>query len=156
MPAAEKAAKALGVSPKSIMAQAALETGWGRSLPTDASGRSSFNLFGIKATGNWQGASTASMTTEFVNGRSTRSVESFRAYDSFESSFADHALLLSRSPRYAGAVNAGDDVHAYATALQRGGYATDPNYARKLVAVAESIDQIMAERAPIRTADVST
>lgn len=154
MPAAEKAAKALGVSPRSIMAQAALETGWGRSMPTDASGRSSLNLFGIKATGNWQGGTTASVTTEFVDGRSQRQVESFRAYSSVEESFADHARLLSRSPRYAAVLNSGDDTHAYATALQRGGYATDPNYARKLVAVAESIDQVLATRPT--TVDMST
>lgn len=148
LPAAEKAAEALGVSPRAIMAQAALESGWGRAMPTDGSGRSSFNLFGIKATGNWQGASVASETTEYVGGRTVRAVESFRAYHNFEASVADHARLLSRSPRYAEALNSGEDVGAYATALQRGGYATDPNYARKLVAVAESIDRILSERNP--------
>jgi len=151
LPAAEKAAKALGVSPRSIMAQAALETGWGRSMPTDASGRPSMNLFGIKATGGWQGATTAALTTEFVAGRSQRQVETFRAYSSMEDSISDHARLLSRSPRYAAVLNPGDDTHAYATALQRGGYATDPNYARKLVAVAESIDQVMAGRDDLRS-----
>lgn len=146
LPAAEKAAQALGVSPRAIMAQAALESGWGRAMPTDASGRSSFNLFGIKATGSWQGASVASETTEYVGGRAMRAVESFRAYHNYEASVADHARLLSRSPRYAEALNSGEDVGAYASALQRGGYATDPNYARKLVAVAESIDRILNER----------
>jgi len=148
LPAAERAAEALGVSPRAIMAQAALESGWGRAMPTDGTGRSSFNLFGIKATGKWQGASVASETTEYVGGRAMRMVESFRAYQNFEASVADHARLLSRSSRYAAALNSGEDVSAYATALQRGGYATDPNYARKLVAVAESIDRLLSERNP--------
>ena len=152
LPAAEKAAQALGVSPRAIMAQAALESGWGRAMPTDAAGRSSFNLFGIKATGNWNGASVASETTEYIGGRPLRAVESFRAYQNFEASVADHARLLSRSPRYAEALNSGEDVGAYASALQRGGYATDPNYARKLVAVAESIDRIMGENTAPMTA----
>ncbi len=151
LPAATKAAQALGVSPRSILAQAALETGWGRSMPLDAQGRPSLNLFGIKATPSWRGATAASETTEFLGGQATRQVERFRAYDSFEASFADHARLLSTSARYAGALNSGDDTHTYAAALQSGGYATDPNYARKLVAVAESVDQLLAGRLPERT-----
>lgn len=142
-PAAERAAKSLGVSPRAIMAQAALETGWGRSMPVDESGRPSFNLFGIKATGNWRGAVASSVTTEFVGQRATRQVDNFRAYDNLDQSIADHARLLSGSPRYAAALNSGDDIHAYAMALQRGGYATDPQYARKLVSVAESLDQVL-------------
>lgn len=151
MPAATKAAQALGVSPRSIIAQAALETGWGRSMPRDANGQPSLNLFGIKATPSWRGASVASETSEFVDGQATRQVERFRAYESIDASFADHARLLSNSSRYAAALNSGDDTHAYARALQRGGYATDPNYARKLVAVAESVDQLLAARAPEQT-----
>jgi flagellar protein FlgJ len=150
LPAATKAAQALGVSPRSILAQAALETGWGRSMPLDAQGRPSLNLFGIKATPSWRGATAASETIEFLGGQATRQVERFRAYDSFEASFADHARLLSSSSRYAGALNSGDDTHTYAKALQTGGYATDPHYARKLVAVAESVDQLLAGRLPDR------
>jgi flagellar protein FlgJ len=150
LPAATKAAQALGVSPRSILAQAALETGWGRSMPLDAQGRPSLNLFGIKATPSWRGATAASETTEFFGGQATRQVERFRAYDSFEASVADHARLLSSSSRYAGALNSGDDTHTYAKALQTGGYATDPHYARKLVAVAESVDQLLAGRLPDR------
>lgn len=150
LPAATQAARALGVAPRAILAQAALETGWGRSMPFDAEGRPSLNLFGIKATPSWRGASVASETTEFVGGQATRQVERFRAYDSIEASFADHARLLSNSARYAGALNTGDDVHRYATALQQGGYATDPHYARKLVAVADTVDQLLAGRVPGR------
>jgi len=143
-PAAERAAEALGVSPRSIMAQAALETGWGRSMPTDASGRPSYNLFGIKATGGWMGPVMVSSTTEFVGAAPERRSERFRSYENFEHSISDHARLLGRSPRYAEALNSGDDVAAYATALQRGGYATDPQYAKKLVSVAEAVDHVLA------------
>lgn len=145
-PAAEKAAQVLGVSPRSLMAQAALETGWGRSMQRDGSS-TNFNLFGIKATGSWGGRVQEQSTTEYVNGVAQRQVERFRAYDSIQDSFADHARLLSRSARYADAVGTGDDTAAYAQALQRGGYATDPAYARKLTAVAETIDRLL----PVRT-----
>ena len=146
LPAAEKAAQVLGVSPRSLMAQAALETGWGRSMQRDGSAMN-FNLFGIKATGAWNGRVQDFSTTEYVNGVSQRQVERFRAYNSIEESFADHARLLSRNARYADAVGTGNDTAAYAQALQRGGYATDPSYARKLTAVAEAIDRLM----PVRT-----
>jgi flagellar protein FlgJ len=145
LPAAEKAAQVLGVSPRSLMAQAALETGWGRSMQRDGAGMN-FNLFGIKATGGWNGRVQDQSTTEYVNGIAERQVERFRAYDSIEESFADHARLLSRSPRYSDAVNTGGDTAAYAQALQRGGYATDPAYVRKLTAVAEAVDRLMATR----------
>jgi flagellar protein FlgJ len=105
-----------------------------------------FNLFGIKATGGWNGRAQDQSTTEYVNGVAERQVERFRAYDSIEESFADHARLLSRSARYSDAVNTGGDTAAYAQALQRGGYATDPAYARKLTAVAEAVDRLMATR----------
>lgn len=142
-PAAERAAEALGVSPRALMAQAALETGWGRSIPRNADGSSSYNLFGIKAMGRWQGPSTTQMTTEFVNGQPQRQQDSFRAYGSIEDSFADHSRLLQRSGRYAAARGTGDDVAAYASALQRGGYATDPEYANKLTSVATAIDRVL-------------
>jgi flagellar protein FlgJ len=145
LPAAQQAAQVLGVSPRSLMAQAALETGWGRSMQRDGSG-TNFNLFGIKATGSWNGRVQEQSTTEYVNGVAQRQVERFRAYDSIQDSFADHARLLSRSARYADAVGTGDDTGAYAQALQRGGYATDPAYARKLTAVAETIDRLMSVR----------
>jgi flagellar protein FlgJ len=145
LPAAQKAADVLGVSPRSLMAQAALETGWGRSMQREGAGMN-FNLFGIKASGSWAGRVQDQSTVEYVNGMPQRQVERFRAYDSIEASFADHARLLSRSPRYADAVGTGNDTVAYAQALQRGGYATDPAYARKLTAVAETIDRLMAAR----------
>ena len=143
-PAAERAAERLGVSARSLMAQAALETGWGRSLPRHESGESSFNLFGIKAGRSWQGPIVNSDTQEFIEGKSVRQVDAFRAYQSIEQSFADHRRLVSSSRRYQAALNTGTDTAAFASALQRGGYATDPRYAEKLVAVAETVDRVLA------------
>lgn len=130
-PHAKKTAEQLGVSAKALIAQAALETGWGRRLVGDAS---SHNLFGIKATG-WKGAKVNSGTHEYVNGMRQNVRDSFRAYASAADSFADYARLLGKE-RYADARGTGEDVHRFASALQRGGYATDPSYANKITAIA--------------------
>jgi peptidoglycan hydrolase FlgJ len=142
LPQAEAAGRELGVDPRAIIAQAALETGWGTSQPADATGNS-HNLFGIKAGANWKGASVGSATTEFENGVAGTEVARFRAYGSAEASVNDYVSLLRDNPRYAAALNTGGDVRAFATALQRGGYATDPDYANKLEAVtAQVVEQL--------------
>jgi flagellar protein FlgJ len=135
-PAATAAARELGVDPDAVIAHAALETGWGRSVPRDAGGQPSFNLFGIKAGGTWSGAVHASRTSEFIDGRMQDVVASFRAYDSPEQSIRDYVGLLKGSRRYAAAIGTGSDVEAFARGLVRGGYATDPDYVTKLTAVA--------------------
>ena len=135
LPHAEAAARELGVDPRGIVAQAALETGWGTSQPADASG-ASHNLFGIKAGGSWRGASVTAQTQEYVAGVAGREDARFRAYGSSAESVADYVRVLRDNPRYTAALNTGSDVRAFATALQKGGYATDPEYANKLVAVA--------------------
>lgn len=137
-PHAEAAARELGVDPRGIIAQAALETGWGTSQPTDASGKS-HNLFGIKAGASWRGASVESETQEYVAGVPGRENARFRAYGSLAESVGDYVRLLRDNPRYAAALNTGTDVRAFATALQKGGYATDPEYANKLTAVAAQL-----------------
>ncbi|MCZ8062140.1 flagellar assembly peptidoglycan hydrolase FlgJ [Silanimonas sp.] len=134
-PHAQKIGRELGVDPRAIVAQTALETGWGRST-ISANGQTANNYFGIKATGGWRGGSVATATQEFANGGFRTERAAFRAYDGVEQSFNDYAALLKRSPRYAGALNAGDDIRGFAAALQRGGYATDPAYARKIEAIA--------------------
>ena len=139
LPAARVAGQRLGVDPTTIVAQAALETGWGRKLPTAADGKPSFNLFGIKAGPTWQGASTAALTKEFEDGRMQTVAAEFRAYDSPEHSLHDYANVLSRNPRYAAALGTGSDAAAFGAALQSAGYATDPDYARKLDAVAREL-----------------
>ena len=139
MPHAERAANALGVDPSALVAQAALETGWGRAVPSQASGSSSFNLFGIKASSSWDGATAHVPTLEFEDGVPVRKVARFRAYASPADSFNDYARLIGGNPRYENARGAGGDVATFASALQEGGYATDPNYAQKIVAVADEV-----------------
>jgi flagellar protein FlgJ len=135
-PAATAAAQELGVDADCIIAHAALETGWGRSVPTGADGQPSFNLFGIKAGGSWKGAVHESRTQEFIDNRMQQVDAGFRAYASPEQSMRDYVGLLKGSPRYAGALGTGSDVGAFARGLARGGYATDPDYVAKLTAVA--------------------
>jgi peptidoglycan hydrolase FlgJ len=142
LPHAEAAARELGVDPHALLAQAALETGWGKSMPCNAAGECSFNLFGIKAGAQWSGASVNVPTLEFEEGVAVRKVERFRAYESPADSFRDYARLIGNNARYENAVGTGDNVAAFASALQQGGYATDPNYARKLVAVANELRKL--------------
>ncbi|HEY4369384.1 MAG TPA: flagellar assembly peptidoglycan hydrolase FlgJ [Steroidobacteraceae bacterium] len=138
-PHAQKAASEIGVDPHALLAQAALETGWGKSVPGTAAGDSSNNLFGIKAGSQWSGATVKVPTLEFEDGVAVRKVDSFRSYNSPADSFRDYAKLIRNSPRYENAVGAGPDVATFASALQEGGYATDPEYARKIVAITNEI-----------------
>ncbi|MFK7731989.1 MAG: flagellar assembly peptidoglycan hydrolase FlgJ [Pseudomonadales bacterium] len=132
LPAVKGAAQSLGLNPKALLAQAALETGWGKHFIEQTDGSSSFNLFGIKATGGWSGAEATVPTVEFENGVAKRKYESFRIYDSFAQSAMDFAQLLKNSPRYQQAVDAVDDIGQFWQELQKAGYATDPQYAKKL------------------------
>lgn len=143
-PHARQAAQELGVDPHALLAQAALETGWGKAVPCNAAGECSFNLFGIKAGGQWSGATVNVPTLEFEQGIPVRKVERFRSYDSPADSFSDYARLIRNNPRYEDALGAGANIASFAAALQHGGYATDPDYARKLVAVANELRQISA------------
>jgi peptidoglycan hydrolase FlgJ len=138
-PHAELAAREIGVDPDALLAQAALETGWGRSVPSNANGECSFNLFGIKAGSQWSGATVSVPTLEFESGIPVRKVQRFRSYDSPADSFRDYAALIRDSSRYASVRGAGDNVEAFASALQQGGYATDPSYAQKIAAVADEV-----------------
>ncbi len=137
-PYAQAAARQLGVSVRSVLAQAALETGWGKRMPRGANGGASFNLFGIKAGSSWDGRKVSVPTLEYENGVAVRKRAQFRAYDSPAQSFKDYANLLGNDPRYAGVRGHGDDVRGFAQALVRGGYATDPSYAAKVAAIAAS------------------
>lgn len=138
-PYAQKAASALGVSCDAVIAQAALETGWGTHVPTDSNGNSSCNLFGIKSTGGWSGSSTNALTTEYVNGSAQTVSQGFRSYGSVDQSMQDYVSLLSGNSRYAAALGTGDNSAAFARALQQGGYATDPTYAQKLEAATSAV-----------------
>jgi peptidoglycan hydrolase FlgJ len=138
-PAAQAAGAELGVDPRSLLAQAALETNWGRSMPQHADGSTSFNLFGIKAGERWTGKAAVANTIEIENGVAVNHRERFRAYDSPAESFRDYVSLLRNNPRYADALNTGGDTRAFATALQRAGYATDPSYAQKVMSIAQNM-----------------
>ncbi|HTC44486.1 MAG TPA: flagellar assembly peptidoglycan hydrolase FlgJ [Steroidobacteraceae bacterium] len=143
-PQAQQAGQQLGVAPSNLIAQAALETNWGRNLPHDGTGHTSNNLFGVKATGSWEGASVQAQTTEVTAQGSSSELAPFRSYADATQSFQDYVSILRNNPRYAAALNTGADARAFATGLQRGGYATDPDYARKVSAVASNISGHLA------------
>lgn len=130
-PHAGEASRATGIPAHFMVAQAALETGWGRSELRFSDGTPTYNLFGIKAGRNWQGAVAEATTTEYVNGVAQKTVERFRAYSSYAEAFRDYASLLTSNPRYAAVLNQ-QDAAGFARGLQRAGYATDPMYAAKL------------------------
>ncbi len=134
-PHAEAAGAELGVDPRTLIAHAALETGWGRHVPQGPDGQPGHNLFGIKATA-WRGDKVTARTIEFEGGAAVARSEAFRAYDSRAEGFRDYVALLRDNPRYAAARGTGADAAAFARALQAGGYATDPDYAAKLERVA--------------------
>lgn len=132
-PHAQRVGQALGIDGRVILAQAALETGWGERLPRSADGQSSYNLFGIKANG-WDGAVARVPTLEFRDGALQRETADFRAYGSYAEAFDDYARFLTENPRYRQALSAGDAA-GFAHGLQAAGYATDPAYARKILGV---------------------
>ena len=130
--AAERVAQASGIPASFMIGQAGHETGWGKGEIKNADGSNSFNLFGIKAGKGWSGKVAEITTTEYINGTAQKVTAKFRAYDSYEDSFKDYARLINNSPRYEQARAKVDSAVAYATELQKAGYATDPEYARKL------------------------
>jgi flagellar protein FlgJ len=132
LPSIRTAAQALGLNPLVLLAQAALETGWGKRMARTADGNPSLNLFGIKADDTWVGARAAANTVEYAGGVATQRQAAFRAYGSIEESVNDFANLLKNSPRYRHAAAAGPDAQAYVDGIGRSGYATDPGYAAKL------------------------
>jgi flagellar protein FlgJ len=132
LPTIQRAARMLGVNPLGLLAQAALETGWGQRMPRTADGRLSLNLFGVKAGDEWNGARAVAETVEFNGGLATQRRTAFRAYASIGESVSDFANLLSNSPRYRDAIAAGGNVQAYVDGIARSGYATDPAYGNKL------------------------
>ena len=141
---ARSTAEALGLSPHLLLAQAALETGWGRKAIKDAAGQESFNLFGIKAGKHWTGKTVEVTTTEYSHGVPQKKVESFRAYGSYAESFSDYARLIKH--RYGEAMAHGATAEGFGRALQANGYATDPKYAQKIARVAQSVAYRMARR----------
>ena len=137
-PHAQRAAREIGASPDVMIAQAALETGWGQHMIRNADGSNSFNLFGIKADAGWQGARASTETVEFRDGLMRRERAWFRAYASPAESFSDYVDFLKRNPRYQEALRQAADAPAFARALSEAGYATDPDYAGKIERIRDS------------------
>ncbi|MDN7558235.1 glycoside hydrolase family 73 protein [Burkholderia orbicola] len=126
-PAAQACAKRTGVPASVTVAQAALESSWGKRAP-------GMNLFGIKADASWRGPVTTQSTHEVVNGETITITARFRAYSDWQGSIDDHAAFLTGNPRYRPAF-AFKDGPSFARAIARAGYATDPLYADKLIAI---------------------
>jgi flagellar protein FlgJ len=137
-PIAEQAAADLDVPPEALLAQAALETGWGKHVMRQVGGGSSHNLFGIKADSRWCGDAVPTSTLEYQGGVAVKTRANFRAYDSYAESFKDYVGFLQGNPRYREALTKTDDPAAYFSALQEAGYATDPRYAEKILRVLDS------------------
>src|SRR3990167_2506826 len=138
---AEGVAQESGIPASFMLGQAGHETGWGKSEIKHKDGSNSFNLFGIKAGKGWTGKVAEITTTEYINGKAQKVTAKFRAYDSYEDSFRDYAKLIKDSPRYekAESVAQSGSAMAYASALQKAGYATDPEYAKKLGGAINSV-----------------
>ena len=130
--AATRVASEAGIPASFMLGQAGHETGWGKREIKGAGGENSFNLFGIKAGGSWKGKVAEITTTEYVDGVAKKQVAKFRAYDSYQDAFKDFARLMTESPRYAKVMQQSNTPQAFASGLQKAGYATDPEYAAKL------------------------
>lgn len=131
-PQAQAAARRLGTAPRALIAQAALETGWGRGVIRHPDGSSSHNLFNIKADRRWDGERVSTRTLEYRDGVAALERAQFRAYHSFRESFEDYVDFLQTNPRYAAALAHAGDPERFIRELHRAGYATDPDYTEKI------------------------
>jgi len=135
LPMARKVAETIGVDPKLLVAQAALETGWGKFIMHNQQGESSNNLFGIKSGAKWTGKSVNVNTLEVEKGVFVKVKDDFRMYDNFEKSFSDYIDFLQKNPRYQSALDVVKDAKQFVQSLQQAGYATDPDYAKKILRI---------------------
>ncbi|MGB5717366.1 MAG: flagellar assembly peptidoglycan hydrolase FlgJ [Gammaproteobacteria bacterium] len=154
MPHASKGAAELGVKPGVLIAQAALETGWGQKVIRHADGRSSFNLFGIKADAGWSGDKVSVATLEYENGIAEKRRAAFRSYDSLEGAVAGYVDFLRSNPRYQGVLQQVADPDAYLEGLEAAGYATDPEYAGKIRAIMNR-DSLLTDSDPLLVSQAS-
>ncbi|AEF99470.1 flagellar assembly peptidoglycan hydrolase FlgJ [Methylomonas methanica] len=138
LPHARQAADELGVDANVLLAQAALETGWGKSVIKNSQGESSFNLFNIKADKSWQGQQNQVSTLEYENGVARKEMAGFRSYGSYKQSFDDYVKFIKSNPRYSEALKKADNPAQYVRELQKAGYATDPRYAEKIMSIYNS------------------
>ncbi|KLN64352.1 MULTISPECIES: flagellar assembly peptidoglycan hydrolase FlgJ [Vibrio] len=140
-PYAEKAASALGIDSSLLLAQAALETGWGQKVVNNSRG-SSNNLFNIKADRSWSGDKVSTQTLEYHQGVPVKENAAFRSYSSYEDSFNDYVRFLNQNPRYTTALRHGGNNEEFIRGIHQAGYATDPRYADKVLSVKARIDQM--------------
>ena len=140
-PYADKAAKALGIDSSILIAQAALETGWGKKVINNSLG-SSNNLFNIKADNSWKGDKVATQTLEFHDNVPVKEKAAFRSYDSYEESFNDFVRFLNQNPRYQTTLSQNNNSESFIRGIHKAGYATDPNYADKVLQVKQRIDKM--------------
>ena len=140
LPMAKAAAARIGIDPKYLVAQAALETGWGKSVMRAEDGSSSHNLFGIKAGQSWQGGQARAITSEFRDGAMVKETAQFRSYSSYQDSFHDLVTLLQSNDRYKEVVKSADNPEQFVRELQKAGYATDPAYASKISQIAKNMN----------------
>ncbi len=140
-PYAKSAAQVLGVEPSLLIAQAALETGWGKKVINDSQG-SSHNLFNIKADRSWKGDSVTKQTLEYHGQIPVNEMAAFRSYESFEQSFNDYVSFLQRNPRYKTALTESQDSNEFIKGIHQAGYATDPNYSSKVLSIKKRIDNM--------------
>ena len=137
-PIVEKAVKKLGLPPLAVLSQAALETGWGQKVIGHAKGDSSHNLFGIKAQ-SLSDPHVRISSREFDGSQWRDKLDRFKSYPDWQSSINDYLEKISSSDRYSQVLASGSDVGAFASAMGSSGYATDPNYAQKLLNVYEQV-----------------
>ena len=137
-PYAEKVAEKYGMDAKAIIAQAAVETGWGKYVIHHPNGDSTHNLFGIKANKDWQGEQAIVDTLEFNGSIPQKQKAAFRSYHSLQEAVDDYGRFIATQPRYIRAVENASNPNVYTQELQNAGYATDPNYADKIMAVYNS------------------
>jgi len=138
LPMAKQAAQRIGVTPEVILSQAALETGWGQHIIDKADGRSSHNLFNIKADSRWQGEQATKGTIEYHDGVAVKEQAQFRSYDNYQDSFNDYVDFLQTQPRYQNALKQTHDPEQFIDGLHKAGYATDPDYADKIKQIMNS------------------
>lgn len=142
MPHAKSTAQKLGTEPEILIAQAALETGWGRHMITTGDGRNANNYFGIKANKYWQGEVSEVKTFEFLGGRPIKTKASFKTYSDISASFDDYLRFVRDNPRYERAFGSGSRPELYIQELARAGYATDPKYAEKIIEIRDQIKRM--------------
>lgn len=141
---AQKVQQQLGIPFEVVIAQAALETGWGQKIIKNSAGQSSNNLFNIKADSRWQGDKTYKNTLEFEGGQLVKKNEPFRMYTSLEESASDYVSFLSKGERYQDALNNPSNVEHFLHKLQKAGYATDPNYAQKILGTLGRVTELLS------------